>query len=227
MRYATLFLAVVLAACSSPSGEPEGEVDESVNVFETPQTAAEFVFESLAAGDYQQASEGVDGRRLAVLTSIESDSGQVFLQSADNGVDEQTSTNFWSQFVAAMDQFGQGPQPVETTVIRQFAIADDRFASVAVRVGDKSIPGAFVFRLSGGEWKLDALASFGGPFISPIRSWLRTIPSADLDPVRTELGTFQSSFLALVEIQNMDDESGIIVTESVKELLAELGASPR
>lgn len=220
MRHSWLLLVVLFAAACGSSG---GDVSTTSvgSSFSSPEESARYLFEQLAVGEFSNVTDVVDAERLAVLTSIESADAQLFL--SDEAIDERTSINFWSQFVAALPQFDGSGTDVDVTVERQFAIEGDRFATATVRVDGMSIPGQFVLRLTNEEWKLDAVASFGGPFISPIRSWLRTIPSDQVDEVRAKMITYRTSFLALVETQDMEDETGIILTSTVSELLAELG----
>ena len=224
---ALILIGLLLAAGCVESSEP-GPQDDGPNEVVQPSDPGEALTRlvtHLANGEYAVTADLVDEGHIGLLAAIEVNDADVLVDFYTSGISEQARVNFWSGFSASMPGLsGIADDDISITIDRQFATDGNRFALGFVRLGSEPVHGNFVLRLDGDRWVLDPIATFGGAFVTPIRAWLRVIPSEDFAQLSNIIRQDASSWRALGELQTLDDEAGIIITREIADLLIEIGS---
>ncbi len=215
-----------MVACGG-SGTPASTTVNTVVAAQPlgPEAVLTKLLQELMAGDYSATSDLVDEAQLALLAAIEEPDATALLSYEDRGLSVQARDNFWSAFAASFPGLVEAePDSITATIDRQFATDGVRFAIGTIRFGVQEISGAFVLRLVEDRWVLDPIATFGGPFVAPIRNWLRTIPPEQVAPVSDLLRRDAPSWRLLGDLQTDEIEAGIAIKDEVDDLLIEIGA---
>jgi len=190
-----------------------------------PEAVLTHLLRELRASDYAATSDLVDEAQLGLLAAIEVPDATSLLSYEEQGLSVQARDNFWSAFAASLPGLvAAEPDSISATIDRQFATDGVRFAIGTIRFGVQEISGVFVLRLVEDGWQLDLIATFGGPFVAPIRNWLRTIPPEQVAPVSDLLRRDAPSWRLLGDLQTDESQAGIAITSEVADLLIEIGA---
>jgi hypothetical protein len=231
MQKLRLVLLAALIGATAACGGSGTPASTTANTIVTPQplgpeAVLTKLLQELWASNYSATSDLVDEAQLGLLAAIEVPDATALLSYEDRGLSSQARDNFWSAFAASLPGLVDAePDSIAATIDRQFATDGVRFAIGSIRFGVQEISGVFVLRLVDDRWELDPIATFGGPFVAPIRNWLRTSPPEQVAPVSDLLRRDAPSWRLLADLQTDEIEAGIAIKSEVDDLLIEIGAS--
>lgn len=152
-------MAVVTAACSSASPEPDG--------LENPEQAVVAWFDAIDAGDAVTASRAINPESLALILGIENDlDADTMAGYLDSGVPLDVQGSYWLSFSAGFSEFSS--RPISTLTVgasEAFTSEGIEFASVPVSGGAGGSSVVITRMTPDGSWQVDLVASLGDGFV--------------------------------------------------------------
>ncbi len=213
-------MLVFLAACAGSDATMTTVVPASAPPAAEPGERLTEFLTDLRNSRFDSIADLADERHVALFAALESnDAG---LLEPGRRLDSQVTRNFWGSFVAAVPGLG-GDGQMQLSEPSLFEVGGDQFASVELTVEGEDGVGTWVLRSSGSDgWVVDPIASFGGPFLTPLVQWLRESSGAEQSLVADAVAAHRSSFEALA-LRQRDDEPGVAIGLALEELFGAAG----
>lgn len=167
MRFLSLGLLLIVAACSSP----ETATTDTLPVSPPAAVVAQWI-EALDTGDVATIGSIVETQGVAVAAAVENglDARQLDALLKD-GMPEGLATDYWRSFTNGFATF-RG-LPIGTTTVRAqtpLSAAGVDFTAVDVSSGEGE--GEVIVRLVDGRWRVDLIATVGSALVGPLGSYL-------------------------------------------------------
>lgn len=218
-----------MAACSSsPTSTslpaPEPSDTRLTSAAAEPNIVLLEFLNMLRDGDFDTADGLIDEPQLLLLAAVEAGDASLLQGVADGtaSLDPQIRENFWSSFVAAVPGLA-GPEDFTFSEPEEHDGEGDEFQSIGVTLADGTSLGIWVLRNDPvGGWRIDPIASLGGPFVGSYTHWVESLTPDQRLIAEQAARFYRSSWLVLADRQPGDDP-GIAVAESVDEMFQVIG----
>jgi hypothetical protein len=173
---ASLAAAALVAGCTAPVAAPTSVATTAPSLH--PRQVVRSLVEALGGEDWEGTRDLVLDEHLALLSAAEGGEVSEAARMVRRGVPATVREAFWTSFVEGLGAFA-GAEIGEARIGRgeAFRVGQTRFVAVPLRF-ESGARHEWLLRRSGGEWKVDLIATFAGRFATPLRSWLSSVESA-------------------------------------------------